>query len=41
MTCPKCGGIVRPKTPQQEGFHWHCYQKEKQNVLQPMRRHTH
>lgn len=30
MTCPGCGGIVRPLTPQTKGWHWYCYQKEKQ-----------
>ena len=40
MTCPYCKGIVRPNTPQQSGYHWHCYQKEKPNVLLTLRRNT-
>lgn len=39
MICPHCKGIVRPNTPQQNGYHFHCFLKEKKHVIpvQPLR----
>lgn len=29
MTCPRCGGMLHKGVLTKNGYHWHCYQKEK------------